>query len=406
LEGNQQLDELRRMIEAFEEQLRQERIRNETFRNRLNQQEAQIRELQKTTHGILESRIWKTLTRLDQQFERWGKPSAANRVEAVQLCKEHPLDWTGPLSGKIRVNGWAVAPSGIMAVNIRVDEQEPVPAQIGIPRRDVQALFRSHRGSATSGFRSIVNLDGLSSGAHSIRIQAISNQGTSTEQTFSVQVRGAVPASEFMEIPEGPLISVLLSVPNPESKWLRRTVESVVAQKYPHWELCGVLGPYTAMDHRIKAVTDAGVQAALEAAKGDFVAIIEADDELAPDALLEVALALRENPEADLVYSDEDRIEESGAYVDAFHKPEWSADSMSCLHAGHLGVYRTALARQTADSDFTLRIASQATRVIHVPHVLYHGRILETPPVGPLAAEYYMAHAVRQCRTLLEAARA
>ena len=332
---------MRRILEAFDEQLRQERVRTETFRNRLNQQEAQIRELQKTTRSILESRIWKTLVRVDRQFARWNSPvkDAAAR-EIIQMCKEHPADWSGPLSGKIRVHGWAVAPSGIMSVNVRVDDREPVAASRGVPRQDVQAMFRGHAGAANSGFKAIVDLSGVPAGAHSLHIQATSNQGTTLEQTYPIRVQDSSPDPAPQSMPDKPVISVLATGAS-----TRRSVDSVLAQEYPHWELCGAPNEYASLDSRIRAAGGSGLRAALEVATGSFVAVLGEDDEITPNALLEMAAAANQNPGADLIYSDEDRIGEDGVCTDAFHKPDWTPDHpLAYLYARHLGLYRASLA--------------------------------------------------------------
>jgi hypothetical protein len=399
---NQPLEELRRILEAFDEQLRQERVRTETFRNRLNQQEAQIRELQKTTRGILESRIWKTLVRLDQQFSRWGTSSrdaATGSREIVQLCKEHPVDWSAPLSGKIRVYGWAVALSGILSVHVRLDDGEPVTATRGLPRPDVQAMFRRHAGAVNSGFRAIVDLAGLSEGAHLLSIQAVSNQGTTVEQAFPIQVQGVASESvtPSQPIPDKPTISVLTNGTN-----TRRSIESVLAQQYPHWELCGALDEYAAFDRRINAAPASGLKDALGIATGDFITVLGEDDEITPDALLAMAHSANQNPAADLIYSDEDRIDNDGVRTDAFHKPDWSPDHpLASLFTRHLGIYRASLARETggfeSEYDLALRFTARTHSVHHVPKVLYHWRTQESSilkastPAAQRAIQYYAA---------------
>ena len=131
-----------------------------------------------------------------------------------------------------------------------------------------------------------------------------------------------------------PLVSVVVPVYNPEREWLEAALDSVMAQVYPNWELCAhddastanhvgeILDRYTRLDGRIKTTRgqrNTGIceasNAALSMATGEFVALLDHDDELAPDALFEVVKVLQEHPEADLVYSDEDMIDESRQQV-------------------------------------------------------------------------------------------
>ncbi len=120
-----------------------------------------------------------------------------------------------------------------------------------------------------------------------------------------------------------PLASVLLPVSDPEPQWLERALDSMLGQAYPLWELrvCGgsaekrtreVLGRYERLDGRIKVAyqedtsVSGSLNAALSAAGGEFVGLLDVGDELAPDALFELIGLLQKHPGADLIYSDED----------------------------------------------------------------------------------------------------
>ena len=203
------------------------------------------------------------------------------------------------------------------------------------------------------------------------------------------------------------LFSVLLPVHEVPLEFLRAAVESVRRQVYPHWELCiavdGVqdanlhqlLNEYVREDDRIHVVfleTNQGVSAAsnaaLEMARGDFLALLDHDDELSEDALWRMAQSLAGDTEVDMLYSDEDKLTLEGKHVQPHFKPAWSPELLlSYMYTCHLGVYRTALVRQLGgfrsqfdlaqDYDLALRTA-QAGRVRHVPGVLYHWRMLPT----------------------------
>ena len=124
---------------------------------------------------------------------------------------------------------------------------------------------------------------------------------------------------------------------------------------------------------------------ALRLATGDFIALVDHDDVLAPFALYELANAIRRHPAADIFYSDEDRLLQSGERAKPFFKPAWSPELLySFMYIGHLSAYRRELAlalggfRQqfdlSQDYDFALRATEQAREIVHIPHVLYHWR--------------------------------
>jgi hypothetical protein len=141
-----------------------------------------------------------------------------------------------------------------------------------------------------------------------------------------------------------PLVSLVVPVNRTPLAFLLAMVESVHAQTYPHWELCladggsadpilrSVLESYCNQSDRIRVrflETNRGIagntNAALELATGEYVGFLDHDDTLAPFALFEVARALNLYPDADLLYSDEDKIDETGLRRFApFFKPAWS----------------------------------------------------------------------------------
>ncbi len=208
------------------------------------------------------------------------------------------------------------------------------------------------------------------------------------------------------KLPRRPLISVLLPVYNPRVAWLRECLDSVLAQHYPNWQLCiaddastdpavgRVLSEYAARDSRVQVVQRqhnghicAASNSALALAEGEFVALLDHDDCLAPQALFRVVEALHRHPDAGLLYSDEDKLNESGERYDPHFKPQWNPDLLLAQnYLSHLGVYRTALVRElggfregfegSQDHDLALRVTGQLSpeQIVHLPHVLYHWR--------------------------------
>lgn len=203
-----------------------------------------------------------------------------------------------------------------------------------------------------------------------------------------------------------PTFSVVMPTYETPPALLEKAVESVKAQLYGDWELCiaddgsksaetrAMLERYAAEEPRIKVVfretnghISAATNSALELATGEWVALLDHDDELTEDALYWMAASLEADPDADILYSDEDKIDEEGRLSDPYFKPNWSPELfLSQNMINHLGVYRRSLVEKAGrfregfegsqDYDLALRVLEQTTpeRVRHVPVVLYHWR--------------------------------
>jgi GT2 family glycosyltransferase len=205
-----------------------------------------------------------------------------------------------------------------------------------------------------------------------------------------------------------PKFSVIMPVYNVDAVWLEKAIASVQNQIYPNWELCiaddastnphikPLLLRYSEQDSRIKVVfrtkngnIAAASNSALELATGDYIALLDHDDELAIEALFENARLIHQHPDADFIYSDEDILEVTGRRRTPFFKPDWSPDYLhACMYTCHLGVYRTSLVRQidgfrpgydgSQDYDLVLRIVQQTKAIYHIPKILYHWRVVPT----------------------------
>lgn len=204
-----------------------------------------------------------------------------------------------------------------------------------------------------------------------------------------------------------PLISVLMPVYNPRPKYLRKALDTVLAQTYENWELCiaddastnsevrTVLDEYVRRDSRIKAVfreknghISAASNSALELVTGEFVALMDHDDALPVHALYMVAEEIVRHPDVDLIYTDEDKVDENDRRHDPHFKTDWNPELFySQNFVAHMGIYRTSIVRKISgfrvgfegsqDYDFVLRflLHTDASRIRHIPHVLYHWRI-------------------------------
>ncbi len=230
-----------------------------------------------------------------------------------------------------------------------------------------------------------------------------------------------------------PVISVVTPVYDTDEIWLRKAVESVRAQIYPHWELClvndgstqphvrEILDQYVAAEPRVRVEHLPGNQGIAGAsthgfrlATGDFVALLDHDDELPPEALFEVVKRLNEDPNLDLIYTDEDKLELSGQRVEPTFKPDWSPDLLlSMNYITHLAVFRRSLLGEiggfrlgfdgSQDYDLLLRFTERTQRIAHIPKVLYHWRKIRGSAAASPAAKPFAYEAGR--RAIEEAVR-
>jgi glycosyltransferase involved in cell wall biosynthesis len=212
--------------------------------------------------------------------------------------------------------------------------------------------------------------------------------------------RMSVEARSFVS---QPLVSILTPVFDTPASWLSEAVNSVLAQVYENWELLliddgstdtdllRVLPGVAARDRRIRLVrleSHQGISAALnrglDLAKGEWVTFLDHDDVLEPDALFQNIKLLQDNPGVDLIYSDEDKLTETG-FDSPIMKPDWSPDFfLSCNYLCHLIFLRRDLVREVGgfqpefdgsqDYDLLLRVSERTDRIQHIPRVLYHWR--------------------------------
>ncbi|MFL6301148.1 MAG: glycosyltransferase [Terriglobales bacterium] len=239
----------------------------------------------------------------------------------------------------------------------------------------------------------------------------------------------AEPAKEIAAFLYKPKISIITPVYNPAVRWLRKCVESVLSQSYPDWQLClcddastdpevkEVLQEYAAAEPRIALHTSRQNQGislasnnALSLAAGEFIALLDHDDELNPHALFWAVKLLQGHQDSDVIYSDEDKLELDGTRSEPFFKPEWSPEYLeSCMYTGHLTLYRRALVEQVGgfragyegsqDHDLMLRVTQRTKSIHHIPKILYHWRKAEGSAAGTSDAKPYAFVAARKALT-------
>jgi glycosyltransferase involved in cell wall biosynthesis len=205
-----------------------------------------------------------------------------------------------------------------------------------------------------------------------------------------------------------PLISIIMPVYEIDEEYLVKAIESVKNQLYTKWELCiaddkspsshikKILDKYSKNDSKIKVVyrsenghISAASNSALELATGEFIALLDHDDMLTEHALYMAVEAINEQPDLDMIYSDEDRIDEKDVRFGAYFKNDWNPDLiMSQNMFCHFGVYRSSIIKKIGgfregyegaqDYDLLLRAWGETNneKIKHIPFVLYHWRAI------------------------------
>jgi GT2 family glycosyltransferase len=216
---------------------------------------------------------------------------------------------------------------------------------------------------------------------------------------------------EAITIVDGPLVSIVTAVYKTPMRSLQMMFESVQSQNYLNWELCIVddgscdpaltnaLIQMSEKDRRVKLLinnSNEGIShasnKAIELACGKYIAFLDHDDTLAPNALQRCVETLLEN-DADAVYTDQDTVTDAGEKIWTFYKPTWSPEYLlHVMYVGHLLVVRAKKVRElngfnarfdgVQDFEFMLRLSELTGKVLHIPEVLYHWHAID----GSIAA--------------------
>jgi glycosyltransferase involved in cell wall biosynthesis len=349
---------------------------------------------------------------------------------------DRPYDWH-KLSRRLHVSGWCFAKNGekIEAIRVRVGGRE-FPGNFGLFRPDVAAVCGDREATFKSGFDVAVEVPRT---ATLLRFEARDSSGAWKEifsrrvrarliSLWSVPTQGLWPIGDYAawinqydtlhfrdrrkikahlrSFAKQPLISILMPVYNPSADHLRRAIESVRAQLYPKWELCvvddastkepvrAILSKYQRRDSRIRIQfrhKNEGIAVAsneaLELATGEFIALLDHDDELAPTALYFVAHEVNQHPDARLIYSDEDKLDTIDHRTNAHFKSDWNGQLFLAQNFfSHLGVFESTLIKQlgfrsgfegSQDYDLVLRCIEKIRpqQIRHIPRILYHWRM-------------------------------
>ena len=203
--------------------------------------------------------------------------------------------------------------------------------------------------------------------------------------------------------------SIIFLVWNKPQTVIHKALSSVVNQYYKNWELCLSDGSTKKVEEtreflkeiqkenpnkvklnffkkpsEINLIENSNSTVAM--ADGDFCIFLDCTDEISPNCLLELALAIKQKPEVDFIYSDFDKMDSEGHRFNPSFCPDWSPHTiLSQMYTTHVTCYRTELLKKLAglrketegaqDWDLVLRLSEQTNKIVHIPKILYHSRV-------------------------------
>ena len=208
----------------------------------------------------------------------------------------------------------------------------------------------------------------------------------------------------YKDLDHKPRISIVMPTFNTDIDVLGKTIDSVKGQYYPDWELCicddgsskletkELIKTRMAEDSRIKVIfseSNEGISKAsnkaLKLTSGEYIVLLDHDDELSKNALMEIVKLINVKRDADFIYSDEDKIDANDVHGEPFFKPDWSPDLfLSFNYPIHVSVFRSSILKEiggfrsefdgSQDYDLILRFTEKARKIEHIPKVLYSWR--------------------------------
>jgi GT2 family glycosyltransferase len=410
---------------------------------RITAQETSTARLDRILMEILTGRTWRTLRAAGDLIRKLTPGRGAGGLQGGKrsylMCDEPKPSDRKPRTGKVAIRGWSVAEGGVDSIRILIPGLPQMETTPSLPRPDVKKNHPDLDATGRAGFAAEFDSTPLAKGRHTITLRLVSGGAVIRETKTAVNIdheKGfasdyerwirdfEVPDDKLIElklsgIQRRPLISVVMPVFNTNAAELEEAIASVRAQSYEHWELCisddaspephvrEIVNRLAAEESRIKVVLrnerggiSQNANTAMGLASGDYVCFLDHDDTLARHALAYVAEALDRNPGADLLYSDEDKIEPSGKRFDPFFKPSWSPDLLlSENYICHLLVLRRDLLEKTGgfdsacdgsqDYDLILRATEKAANIAHIPKVLYHWRAGATSTASTIENKDY-----------------
>ena len=319
--------------------------------------------------------------------------------DQVTALRFDPMD----TQGKFTINNFEIIEIGKVQLSILLIWRYVIPI-IRTPSSGIHVLKKAMQAMQHGGFSALKNLL-----VDKIKRRLLENYYQwIREYDVLTDVDRELIKKRIAQMSYKPLISVVMPVYNIDVRWLREAIKSVRNQLYSHWELCiaddassksevkDVLKEHERLDSRIKVVyrennghISAASNSALCLATGEFIALMDHDDVLAEHALYLVVEELNKHSDADIVFSDEDKIDERGLRYEPYFKSDWNPDLFySQNFVSHLGIYRRKLINEiggfrlgyegSQDYDLALRVVERTSKdkIRHIPFILYHWRAI------------------------------
>lgn len=233
------------------------------------------------------------------------------------------------------------------------------------------------------------------------------NRKTNLEQ-YKIWMEKFEPKEEELEKQKNvkfnvePKISIITPMYNTDEIFFKELVESLKSQTYSKWELCLADGSlnqninfqdFIAGDERIKYKYLNGnlgisenTNEAIKMATGDYIGFLDHDDLLSTDCLFEIVNTINKNPEVQFIYTDEDKIDETGVRFEPYFKTDFSPYALECNnYITHFVVVKRELLEKVGnlderfngaqDFDFVLRCTEKTKKIVHISKILYHWRV-------------------------------
>ena len=397
---------------------------------KITAQETSIARLDRILMEILTGRTWRTLRAAGDLIRKLtparsgGSSVSRGNKRSYLMCDEPKPSDRKARTGKVAIRGWSVAEGGVDCIRIHIPGLPQLETTPSLPRPDVKKNHPDLDATGRAGFAAEFDSLPLPKGRHTVTLRLVSGGAVIRETKTAVNIdheKGfasdyerwirdfETPDDKLMDlklngIQRRPLISIVMPVYNTIATELEEAIESVLAQSYANWELCisddaspeahvrEILNRFAGRDSRIKTAfrserggISQNCNTALELTTGEYICFLDHDDTLARHALAYVCEALDRNPGAELIYSDEDKVDSGGKRFDPFFKPDWSPDLLlSENYICHLLVLRRDLLEKAGpfnpecdgsrDYDLILRASERTGNIAHIAKVLYHWR--------------------------------
>ena len=347
--------------------------------------------------------------------------------------------------GRVIIKGWAIGANAESKVHLQVyvGKTPLTEAQIvRIPRPDIVTAFFPGTSADLYGFRITCSANtfrsydlrirsGLSRKIIKINLTEIQDTGTILPKGMKETIRRFLHKDAAIPVPPSapvrpifmyqPLISVIVPAYRTDKIHLREMIESVLEQTYRRFELCIADGSASGEESeaariirlyypdpriRIKVLEEnkgisGNTNEAFQMAKGEFIAMLDHDDLLDPDAHYETVRALNNDKSLDFIYSDSDLTDsDTMRFYNPLYKPDWSLHTMySANYITHFSVIRTSIIKKAGgwnpamdgaqDWDLFLRVSEITDKIYHIPQILYHWRVAESSTARDIGTKPY-----------------